>query len=148
MWVEADPHTFVKDQRIAVKYPHEEDLVLGKFEKIGGSYVHFDHAHNGLPLSAFLFGERKFYKWVEEDSHIDQSKLRLNRPNPDRHPNTQAEVEEAESALVQRVAKLEATLSSTVIVGHQAYDLKPGDHLRVWWEDGALWSELVQERTK
>jgi len=33
---------------------------------------------------------------------------------------------------------------AAVVVGNQTYNLKPGDHLRVWWEDGALWSELVQ----
>lgn len=96
-----------------------------------------DHA-----LTFYLWPSRTFYKWVEDqptdsvnqlDVHVDHSRLRLNKPPTKVNPVGVIE---------------QQTTRCDVQVGRHTYVLEPGDHLRVWWEDGALWSELVQERTK
>lgn len=81
--------------------------------------------------------------WIEDMRRIEQSKLRLNKPDP-----MAAEVEAAEAHLLKRIEKLEQTVpllkARAVIVGKQTYVLNEGDHLRVWWEDGHLYTEYVQ----
>lgn len=65
--------------------------------------------------------------WVEVDQFkCNHGKVRLNQPGTVTQKTTRCDVQ----------------------VGHQTYVLGPGDHLRVWWEDGHLWSEFIQEVQK
>jgi hypothetical protein len=147
MWVEQRyPSEFKKGDRIAVKYDQNDKLTEGWFRRMEGTSPHGYLVYFEPRLLAVdemsASHQRRFYKWVEDKpeptERVDQSELRLNKPDPTA----------AEAPLLKRIGKLEHLLSSVVIVGRQAYELKPGDHLRVWWEDGALYSELVQEDTK
>lgn len=165
MWVEADPRTFERGQCIAVKYDQHGRLIEGVFSHAvdhgtGRCYFYFRTRNTGLMGAS---NQRRFYRWEgdkPEDSHnhvlskdcpcgpttlINESRIRLNKPDP----------QEKGKRLHQHVGKLideqknePPQLVTSVTVGRQLYALRPGDHLRVWWEDGALWSELVQERTK
>lgn len=159
MWVEVEHDdvatSFKPHDRIRVDCGEEGGTFEGYFLEVRGNGGHpndrcvrldrtgelADHA-----LTLYLWPSRTFYKWVEDqptdsvnqlDVHVDHSRLRLNKP-----PEFKCE----HGAKVVDCA-VERTRCD-VKVGRHTYVLEPGDHLRVWWEDGALWSELVQERTK
>lgn len=156
MWVEAAPESFTKDEPIRIQFSHA--VVYGKFLHIeadmGTRYVvYYTNDRPEAPLRAFISSARKFYKW-EEPKPLDESKLRLNKPDPDRHPDTQAEVEAAEAALRDRISNLEQgyiylaeemSKRHTARIGTHRYTLREGEHLRAWVEDGRLYTELVQE---
>lgn len=150
MWVEVE-HDKVATSfnkydkiRVVVERGHTWEGLFLKYEVDGegGPYVHLTQSVYPIqsdlddqPITLYVWKGRKFYYWVEDkptdshnqlDVHVNQSKLRLNQPGIVAQKTTRCDVQ----------------------VGHQTYVLAPGDHLRVWWEDGALWSELVQERTK
>lgn len=162
MWVE-QPYAseFKRGDRIAVKYDQTKELLVGKFLKMEGTksgyMVYFVRDDNDDELSAS--NHRQFYRWVddkpvtgEDVRRIEQSKLRLNKPHIQpcwcSEDCTVAEVEAAEAHLLKRIEKLEQTVpllkARAVIVGKQTYVLNEGDHLRVWWEDGHLYTEYVQ----
>lgn len=170
MWVE-QPYAsqFRQGDRIAVKYDQTQELLVGKFLKMEGTesgyMVYFVRDDNDDELSAS--NHRKFFRWEEdvepEDTEyepgikwasvsgqagpafqqVDESRLRLNQPDP-----MAAEVEAAEAHLLKRIERLEQQLKHVVQVGKQTYVLNEGDHLRVWWEDGNLYTEFIQEVQK
>lgn len=124
MWVEAEPASFEVGERIAVRYRNDVDLVPGTTDAVHNGTFGMTYFTDDSGRARAARHSRTFYKWVEDK--LDQSRLRLNQPGVVQQKTTRCDVQ----------------------VGHQTYVLEPGDHLRVWWEDGALWSELVQERTK
>lgn len=148
MWVEVEhenvPTAFNKHDkiRVVVERGHTWEGLFIKADNQGtDTYIHMDQpGYCDYPVCLYVWRGRKFYKWVE-DKPVDESKLRLNKPDP----LLEADVAVAADILERRVEK---TTRCDVQVGRHTYVLEPGDHLRVWWEDGALWSELVQERTK
>ncbi len=96
------------------------------------------------PVTLYAFANRKWYRW-EEDKPVSandvkrmesQARLRLRQPDEleAEYAKLGAELKEERSLLKARA----------VIVGKQTYVLNEGDHLRVWWEDGRLHTELVQ----
>lgn len=165
MWVEVE-HDKVATSfnkydkiRVVVERGHAWEGLFLKHEVDGegGHYVHLTQSDlDDQPITLYVWKGRKFYYWVEDkptdshnqlDVHVDQSKLRLNKPAADLsergkrlHDHVGKLIEEQKGESRRQVA--------SVVVGRQMYALHEGDHLRVWWEDGALWSELVQERTK
>jgi hypothetical protein len=147
MWVEQNNSAvWSVNERMAVVFDQNPEKVEGTYLTTefhnDGYLVHF-LTTDGRELSAS--NHRKFFKWVEEkvptgeSMRVAEARLRLRKPD-----EMAAEVEAAEAHLIRRIERLEDQLNSTVIVGRHAFKLTPGDHLRVWWEDGALWSELVQ----
>jgi hypothetical protein len=170
MWVEQrDPTLYQVGQRIAVVYDQNSEKMEGTFDRIhhnpGGGYTVFFTTTDDRAMSASDM--RKFYRWVEDkpedsvnqlDVHVDQSALRLRKPDP-----TAAEVEAAEAALVERIERLErgvrlhahvgevianqqppAKKAAAVVVGSELFTIREGEHMRVWWEDGRLHTEHVQ----
>jgi hypothetical protein len=139
MWVEQRyPSEFKKGDRIAVKYDQNDKLTEGWFRRMEGTSPHGYLVYFEPRLLAVdemsASHQRRFYKWVEDKpeptERVDQSGLRLNPPLPN------------------QVVPEQPVKVARVVVGRQLYALQPGDHLRVWWEDGTLHSELVQEDTK
>lgn len=174
MWVEDErPFDHEAGDPIAVKFGIGDGaLIKGTFESVGllpdgmeGWLVHFtsDRGVKYSKYSPVTGSSRTFFRWVEvqpEDSvnrladarsrpaqrkrrrwMESQTRLRLNKPD-----KMAREVEEAEVALMKRIS--EKTTRCDVQVGRQTYVLNPGDHLRVWWEDGHLWSEFIQGEEK
>lgn len=123
-----------------------EDMVDGMLNaRMADGPIHFSPQY-------YSFRKADMEKGKRLHEHVgqiiaDQSRLRLRQPDPDRHPDTQAEVETAEAALVKRIERLEdrdLLKARAVIVGKHTYVINEGDHLRVWWEDGRLHTEYVQ----
>lgn len=108
-----------------------------------GEYVKMYHHDQNHPIYLWV-GQRTFYKWVDvqpEDTvhvldygpRVDESKLRL------RGPGWDYDLINTPGVVAQQ------TTQCNVQVGQQTYVLNEGDHLRVWWEDGHLYTEFIQE---
>lgn len=148
MWIE-QPYAseFKVADRIAVKYDQTNELLVGKFLKMEGTksgyMVYFVRDDSNDELSAS--SDRTFYRWEEDKPvtgedvrRVEQSKLRLNNPERAKklHEHVGQIIAEQEQAPLLK--------ARVVIVGKQTYVLNEGDHLRVWWEDGHLYTEYIQ----
>jgi hypothetical protein len=149
MWVEEkDLLSFNDGDPIAVVYDQNPEKVVGNFRYVentdAGYYLHFTTL-DGRELGAS--DQRRFYKQVEDkpedsvnqlDVHVDQSALRLRKPDP-----MTARIENLERGYAALAEEMPQKYSARIGIHH--YTLREGEHLRAWVEDGRLYTELVQE---
>lgn len=174
MWVEVEwrdlRSSLKKDDKVRVDIKNSGqsyrgrvvDILSGKV--LGDTYLKLIQKNSDYPICLYVLPGRKFYRWKEDkpdDVHnqlddvkpkiqwVDQSELRLRKPHVQpcwgkccNDPDTKAEVEEAEAALVKRIEKDKQV--PEILIGDVVVDLKPGHHLRVWWEGDVLYTEVAQ----
>lgn len=142
MWVEErNVFDFTPGQKIAVLYDQTEEKVEGTFVRVQrqlntGFMVYFIR-DDGEQTPYSASHHRKFFRWEEDKPvtgedvrRVEQSKLRTRWWD-----QGQIIAEQEQAPLLKARA---------VIVGKQTYVLNEGDHLRVWWEDGHLYTEYIQ----
>ena len=131
MWVERFYAAFKDGETIRAEDRSNGTRYNGLFRgtRNASALIQVDDMEEGSS-SEFSLYYYKFYGWSPSSKPaVDESKIRLHAPF---------------SRLNDLISEAAAPKCAVVQVGEQEYKVKPGDHLRVWWEDGALWSELVQ----
>lgn len=143
MWVERHPNQFSNGDTIAAVNRGSGARYEGNVHRADNSIVYIN-LHDENATTQFSSYYYKFYGWSTSGKPaVDESKIRLHAPISKPCICGDETCQEDECPAHPGV-RHEKTTRCDVQVGNQTYVLSPGDHLRVWWEDGALWSELVQ----